>query len=220
MKNLVVLLLIAFCPYSYGQTQTVLPLQNTQQWQQLRYDNIPANQIDFSDNVLTIQVTSSASPLIYPFSQPLSIQSLSMNLSINGYLNLSEQQQGEANSDDFIFRMGVVYEGDKKLNVWQKTFAPDWVQTLFQLAPENTGVDHINFFTVYSDDRLSLSQRIHPASELIIENFEVKRSGNQMKLEFHPKADQNILALWVSSDGDDTDSSYQITLSNLSVQTR
>ena len=220
MKHLVALLLIAACPYSYGQAQTVFPLQNIQRWQQLSYDNIPANQISFSDNALTIQVTSSASPLIYPFSQPLNIQSLSMRLSINGYINLSEQQQGEANSDDFIFRMGVVYEGDKKLNALQKAFAPDWVQTLFQLAPENTGVDHINFFTVYSDDRLSLSQRTHPASELIIEHFDVKRSGNLMELEFHPEANQNIVALWISSDGDDTDSNYQITLSNLSVQTR
>ena len=220
MRALAIALLLTVCPFSYGQSHIFLSLHDVQRWQQLSYNNIPANEIQFSDNRLTIQVDSSASPLIYPFSQPRHIQLLSMNLSVDGYLNLQEQRQGEGNSDDFIFRIGVVYEGDKRLNAFQKAFAPDWIQTLFRLAPENTGVGYIHFFNVYSDDRLSLSQRIHPASELIAENFQIKRSDGQMLLEFQPETDQKVLALWISSDGDDTASNYQIELSNLSVQSK
>ncbi|OED48061.1 hypothetical protein ACH42_02720 [Endozoicomonas sp. (ex Bugula neritina AB1)] len=220
MKALVIALLLTVCSFSYGQTKVLKPLQHQQQWQLLSYDDMPSNQVQFSNNRLIIDVNNSASPLIYPLSQPLKIQTLSMSLSVDGYLNLHGKQQGEENADDFIFRIGVVYEGHKQLSGFQKLFAPEWVQSLFQLAPKNTGINYIHFFNVYSDDRLSSTQRTHPASELIVESFAVKRSENTMQLEFQPDTNQTILALWISSDGDNTSSHYQVTLSNLLVQTK
>ena len=219
MKALLLSLLI-ISPLVNGQTPTFAPLKDQQQWQLLNYDGIPANQVQFSPNSLTIKVNQSASPLIYPLPKPLLIDALSMNLSINGQLNLSEHPQGESQADDFIFRIGVVYQGNRQLSLFQKAFAPKWVQTLFQLAPTDTGISYIHFFNVYSDDRLSSSRRTHPASELIVEDFEIRRTGNQMSLKFQPETNKKVLALWISSDGDDTASNYQITLRNLIVQSQ
>lgn len=198
----------------------LLPIDDRPQWQTLSYKNIPANQVRFADNALIIQVDGSASPLIYPFSQPLRADSIAMRLSVDGYLNLDGQKQGESGADDFVFRLGVVYRGDKRLSTWQHVFAPEWVKTLFRLAPEDTGIDYIGFFNVYSDDRLAARQRSHPSSNLIIEQFVSKRSDDPMLLQFYPNKEQDILALWISSDGDDTDSSYLINLSDLQVNIR
>ncbi len=205
-----------------GRTQAVIeiPLTHTENWQQLSYRNIPANRVRFTDGGLQVDTNRSASPLIYPI-EPAYLQKITFHVDIRGSLNLNDQQQGQSGADDFLFRLGVVYEGDHRLNWLQKQFASEWIKTLHKLAPADTGISHIHFFNVYSNQSLENNTRTHPVSDLMIETFAFAKPDNhQLSADITPDATKRVLALWVSIDGDDTQSSFSVLLKKLSVEYR
>ena len=221
MKKTITTLLTIVCLLTShkacANNQQQQPLGKPERWEFLSFREIPANDVSFVDGAMVIDVNQSSSPLIYPLDQPVNIDKITLNLEVDGELNLAEQQQGEKGADDFVFRLGVVYAGDRQLTGFQKVMAPEWVKRLFQLAPDASGVDRIHFFNVYSDDRLAGEERIHPLSELITEQFSVRRSSKPLSLNLKPRDDKKIVALWISSDGDDTDSSFRVTLKDLTL---
>ncbi|MTI15503.1 hypothetical protein [Sansalvadorimonas verongulae] len=165
---------------------------------------------------MSIHVNQSASPLIYPFSQPVALQEIALTLHIQGEINLSGRKQGEEGADDFLFRLGVVYEGDRRMGRFQRLMAPQWIKTLFALAPEGTGIDYISFYNVYSDHRLAGQERVHPASQLLKEHFvEPQTDDGHVTMKVSPESGKRVLGLWLSSDGDDTASEYSVQINSL-----
>lgn len=198
-----------------------IPLHQASGWQLLTYNNIRPNQVSFSEQGIEVQVNHSASPLIYPLPAALVPEDISVSLQINGDLNLGNARQGAAGSDDFVFRLGLVRPGTKRLNFFQRAVAADWIRRLYELAPETTGIENIEFYTVYSDHRLANSHREHPLSDLVIEHFVAEKPDNGLlTLNIKPEFDGPVLALWISIDGDDTRSSYQVLVKELVISTR
>ena len=203
--------------------QALEPLSDPKGWQLLSYSSLPPNQVNIDNQEMVIRVNGSASPVIYPFKRPLSIDEISFNIQIEGKLtNTTGQRQGEKGSDDFLFRLGVVYEGEQRLSYFQRAIAADWVKTLFGLAPDGAGVDHIAFYNVYSDERLAGQERVHPASDLLKEYFVVKveEGDGKQPLVIRPDPGKKIVALWISSDGDDTGSAFEVQLSDFEVRVK
>ena len=197
------------------------PLLFSAHWQQLKYSSIPSNTVHFVDGRMTISVNKSASPLIYPLSRPVVLDQISVSLHIQGHLNLAGQQQGEEGADDFLFRLGVVYEGERQMNMLQRAIAPEWIKTLYDLAPEETGVDSIAFYNVYSDPRLAGQQRTHPSSDLLHEYFVLPQTENgYVEMTIRPNPNRKVLGLWLSSDGDDTSSSFSVEIHSLTLVER
>ena len=192
-------------------------LSSPSNWQQLSYSRIPSNEIDFSSAGLRIDIANSASPLIYPLT-PRYFTAAEFVLDISGELNLGQDIQGSPSNDDFLFRLGVVYEGDKQLNFFQKRVAPKWIKTLHKLAPKETGIDTIEFFNVVSDSRLTGQSRTHPLSDLLIEHFVREGNSNvgiQQRVALDPT--KRVLALWLSADGDDTQSKYSVLVKKINL---
>lgn len=199
---------------------TEIPLQIEGNWRPLNYKNIPANTYSETEKGLKIEVNSSASPLIYVFDTPQTIQSIRVNGEI-GQLPVipANLTQGDTGADDFPFRLGLVFEGDKTLNFAQKLIAPAWVKTLYGLAPENTGVDHVLFLSLANPGALSWKTREHPSSkglfkETIVQHIEPNQA---FEMNYDLPQSASILALWISSDGDDTASDYALTLKSITV---
>ncbi len=202
-------------------TQLTIPLQKNSGWEILQYSKIKPNKIEFTEEGIVIQVNGSASPLIFPLKEPLNIEEISFSLKIDGDIKLVGKTQGEKVTDDFVFRLGLVYEGDKTLNFLQRKLAANWIQRLFNLAPKGTGVQNIQFYNVYSDDRLKGKKRQHPLSELIEENFVFKKPENgELSASFKPNQQAKVLALWISSDGDDSGSQFQVSIKEIVITSR
>ena len=198
----------------------LIPLNHKGSWQTLSFSNIPDHKINFSKSGLMIDVNQSAMPLIYPFNELKEISALHISLEAKGLPQLIKNRlQGEGQNDDFALRVGLVIAGPKKLNWFQRTLAASWVTTLYDLAPEGTGIDHIQFYNAVEDKSLLGTQRVHPKShKLIKENYywHLDKSGpHNLKINF--KTPKKALALWISTDGDDTRSKYQIQIKSLSI---
>ena len=198
-----------------------IPLKDDAGWEILKYSKIKPNKVKFLDDKLIIDVDNSSSPLVYPFSKPLLAEEVLFSSKIEGKIDLGTKQQGEKGADDFLLRIGLVYLGTKTLGFFKRQIAADWVIHLFQLAPEGAGIEKIRFYNIFSDKRLYGKKREHPSSDLIEENFVFENAKNgEVTGQIKTDTKSKVLALWISSDGDDTKSKFQTIISKLEIKTK
>ncbi len=208
---------------SYALPPVSIPLDQADGWQVLEYSGIPSHEIDFTPDGMIIAVRQSASPVIFPI-EPQIVTTLKVSAEIAGVFRLKPYRQGDKGNDDFLLRVGLVYEGDQTLNFIQRSFAAKWIKVLFDLAPRGTGVERIQFYNAYSDPLLTDTARVHPLSELMSEHFityvpeAVADELRTIQFEVQPETDRRVLALWISSDGDDTKSSFRVKIHEIELQ--
>ncbi len=196
-----------------------LPVQQMDNWQLLQFSNIEPNRVSFSTEGMAVNVKASASPIIYPLDQPRLVSRVEVSGELSDLLAVEAARQGEGDNDDFTLKVGLVVAGDKTLNGFQKLLSAKWIRTLFELAPDGTGVDNIYFLNAVQDSgRLGL-QRQHPLSELIYEN-NVWLLDSPGEFAFAHSLDQprEVIAVWLSIDGDNTGSSYSTLIRSLRLE--
>lgn len=209
------ILCMFFSAGASGQATDVIPLQE-KAWISLSYNKIPPNEVKFSDLGLTIKVKNSAGPIIHKLSAKRKIT----GFKIKGKLTGTKLSEKSTFDEDSILRLGLVAVGDKKLTGAKKWFAADWVKKLFALAPKNTGLDKIYFFNVSDRKELVGKKRAHPKSELISENiFALVDTAGDFQLTKNISPAIDTLALWISTDGDDTKSEFETLISEIEITT-
>lgn len=214
------LILLIFIALTIGlvnaETRFSIPLK-TKSWKQLNYKNIPSNKIFSSSQGFKISVDNSASPLIYMLPNPEIFRKLSIKVQINGGLVFRDIPQGNKNADDFLFRIGAVYEGVHKLNFFQKLVSADWIKELFESASHALGLDHVHFFNTYTNPLLANQSRTHPASKFIKESFILKNKAGLVEQIILLDNKKRIVALWISCDGDDTKATYDVLIKKIEL---
>lgn len=200
-----------------------IPLITPTNWEVLTYRNIKPNGVEFTKQGLKLSIDESASPVIYKLPQTEKIYEVFVEGRIlSGQLRLQNpKDQGLSQSDDFILRMGLVVEGSKKLSWVQRVAAPAWIKRLHSVAPSGKGIDGIYFYEIAQEASLIGTRRTHPLSDLMKEEIvtSVKADGS---FSFTKTLDTplSVLGIWISSDGDDTKSKYDVLISNIELRRR
>lgn len=192
-----------------------IPLQMEGLWQSLEYSGIARHQsVTFGKEGLRIKVNKSAMPLIYPISPSRIVKSISVKGYAHSLPVLNKSLQGSEGNDDYLVRVGLVIKGEKRLSWLKKKLSPKWVKTLFSLAPENTGIDKIEFFNVYQDLRLKGKLKIHPLADGLMQEHNVLYFNETGEFYFKKvfDASKDVLAVWLSVDGDDSKSKFQVSI--------
>ena len=196
-----------------------LPLQSPTGWQVLEYRNIPPHQVRFSAAGLEMRVEMSAMPVIYPLPKPAAVRALRVKGRVEGSLDIPPGRQGEEKFDDYVFRIGLVESGTRTLNFVQRQVAAAWVRKLFELAPKGGGISRIQFFNVGADATQIGRRRQHPLSELIHEQVvAVPRTDGTFEFEHTLERPLEALAVWLSSDGDDTGSKFTLFVEEIELR--
>lgn len=197
----------------------VLPLQDQENWQLLEYGGIPANQVEFREAGMLVSVNQSAGPIVYPLEQSMRVSRISVSGELKNLLNVRPGSQGLADEDDFSLKVGLVIAGDKRLNFIQRMVSADWVKTLYGLAPEDAGIDRIVFLNAVQYETQLGQRRQHPLSDLIHERnvWLLDRSG-PFELNYELAVAHDVLAVWLSIDGDDSRSNHSTLISNLTLE--
>ena len=195
-----------------------LPLHQVDEWQVLEYNGLRANQVDFGASGMSVKVDRSASPIIYPLPQARRVSRVQVRGFLSDLLQLGPGSQGGEGGDDYSLKIGLVVEGDKSLNPLQKLVSAKWIKTLFDLAPKGGGIDRIEFLNAVQYPELLGKRRQHPLSDLIYEDnvWLLDRPG-QFKLEHELAQPLDVVAVWVSIDGDDSRSRYTTLISHLAL---
>jgi hypothetical protein len=198
-----------------------VPVDHLDPWIVLSFNNIPPNEVSVDDDVLHIKVRSSASPLIHKFDAPTFITGVTVVASWSGELRIPEgATEGDKNADDFVLKFGIVEAGERRLNWFQYSIAADWIKQLFKLAPRDRGVKRINFLSTTQQEGLLGTSRTHPLSDLLYETrilYLDKPGPIVMKHEFAEPVES--LGLWISVDGDDTGSEFDLRIERITLRT-
>lgn len=199
----------------------MVPTDSLESWKNLKFNKIPANEVSVVGGALQLTVAKSSSPLIYKFDRPVQVTGFDVKAHWEGKINLPEKEkQGDKKADDFVLKFGLVEAGKETLSWFQKKIAADWILQLYSLAPEGTGVNRINFFTTTQSSEQVGSERKHPLSDLIHEKrvLHLAKTGD-FQLQQKLPTPMKVLGLWVSSDGDDTQSDLKLRLSQIKLET-
>jgi len=200
----------------------MVPLGQGTQWQSLEFSSLPKNKVTYQKDGLTLEVNKSSSPLIFPFKAAKAIQSITVKgRLLKGSLDLpAGKVQGAKGVDDFIVKVGLVKKGKKTLNWAQRQIAPKWITKLYSLAPKGSGVDSIQFLALGSQEKIKGRKRTHPLSDLLFENVVATyKPAAPFRLESKFAKPMETLALWISSDGDDTGSQFTVKITEIKIET-
>lgn len=199
----------------------VIPTEKLDGWRTEKFSNIPSNEVSASGNGLLVRVRKSASPLIFPLKSPLKILGFKITGEFRGLPKFSDtSKQGQKRSDDYALRVGLIIPGEKRLSGVKKFFASQWVKQLYSQVPSGLGLDHVHFFNVTQNPSQAGKSRVHPASDLMREEFiALAEKNGPFTYEYSLKQPLEAVAVWISIDGDDTKSEYEVLLSRMELVT-
>ncbi len=209
-----------FAAEGVSTTSTTLsvPVHDAAEWENLHYRRLAPNKVEFTPAGVRIKVRSSASPLIYPLAAPRRVSKVRVRLQVSGAL--ATPPDGKKWDEDSLFRLGLVVSGEKRLSVWSKAAAPAWVKRLFSLAPSGGGIDRIVFLMLGRSPAKVGDTRRHPSSELIEERiaWSADKENRELKLDVVLDPPLVVSALWISADGDDTASAYEVLVESIELE--
>lgn len=197
----------------------LIPTTKVDKWQIEKYSKIRSNEFSFSDDGLRVKVDQSASPFIYPIEKPIKVLGFKIQGEYFGLPKFNDlSKQGSKGFDDSVLRIGFIVPGEKTLNGIKKIFAPAWVQHLYARVPSGMGLGRIQFFSVTQNPEQLGTHRVHPLSELMEEDyFQLVSAPGKFEYTYPLKTPIQAVGLWISIDGDDTASKYELLIKNLSL---
>lgn len=204
--------LLIFASCALAQSGISLPLADQSKWQVLQYSRIPPHKVQFTKAGLEMQVERSAMPLVHPLAKPFATGRVRVKGRVEGTLDIPPGRQGEDGYDDYVFRLGLVEPGKRTLGSIQRRFVADWVKKLYELAPPGSGISGIHFFNVALEKSHVGKKRQHPLSNLIREEVVAlpRRADGRFDFEHVLAQPLQTIAVWLSSDGDDTKSTFTV----------
>lgn len=198
----------------------VVPVADLEQWTTLTFNRIAPNAVSVEDGSMRIAVRGSASPLVHKLDAPRVVTAVTVRGRWSGELRIpAATVQGEESADDFVLKLGIVESGERTLNWIQRKIAADWIKQLFRLAPKGAGVDRINFLSTTQQQALLGSERVHPLSDLLYETRVTYLEAPGEFVMSHEFAEPvSVLGLWISSDGDNTGSSFDLQIDSIELR--
>lgn len=193
---------------------TPLKSGDSTQWLRLKYRQIPPTIYLLENGRMKISVKSSASPIIYIFSEPRKIRRLYVRGNISKLPLLS-------NADDFLLRIGPAISGEKRLSFFERLAAPNWIRSLDEIAKaKKLGFGHLDLGVISSRNPPAWKNRVHPQSDLIRETAMISLAvpGEFSFEQNYTKELPLSLGIWIGSDGDDSKTEFNLTIEELSIE--
>ncbi|MGE4132196.1 MAG: hypothetical protein AB7F86_11200 [Bdellovibrionales bacterium] len=194
-----------------------IPLSPSAGWQSLSFSKIKPNQVEIKDGRIDVKVNQSAGPLVLPLKETTSVTGFRVKLKIEGAIKETDSPFPE----DAYFRLGLVAPGKRRMNRMERMFAAKWVKTLFDLAPKDSGIDKIYFYNLVPPKWPVGSNRVFPGSkDLMSEKIVANHDGKNGEVILDYKLDSpvNTAALWLSPDGDDTQSEFSLVIQEITLR--
>ena len=200
----------------------MIPLQNSGEWKQETYSKIPKNEVAFSTDGLLVKVDKSASPLIFPLQPVKNVERFRISGDFRGLPKISTSSiQGSKGEDDFALRIGFVIPGQNRLSGLKRFFAPAWITGIYSAIPSDSGIERVQFFNVTQSRTLLGRSRIHPSSELISEEFfALAERDGPFDYSYDFKEPIETAAIWISIDGDDTKSKFDVLIRQMEIRVK
>lgn len=196
----------------------VLPLTSDQGWHMVAFRGLPAHEVRFGGDGLTVRVDRSASAIVYPLASVTPVHFLRASGRVRGTLDVSADRQGERGFDDYALRVGLVEAGGRPPGFFQRRFAPEWLRMLLDMAPRGIGIASVRFFNLGTAPAQIGQSRRHPLSDLLHERVVAAADADgRFEIDVRLEAPVETMAVWINVDGDDTGSRFTVTIEHLAL---
>jgi hypothetical protein len=185
-------------------------------WHKVEYPKIKTNTIEQVKNGLQVFVKSSSSALVYKFDKPIFIKDVRIKAILNGKIDYGQEIPGSKKADDFPLRLGFILKGKNKLNFFQRTIAPNWLNEIDNISSKAGGLDKV-YSLVFYTHKPGFEKRKHPFSSYFYEEIAGKFVNSELKVNYSFSTKKEAIGIWISSDGDDTNSSYNVLIKNIII---
>ena len=203
----------------HGNRLLRVSLSDTQAWKALAYEGRTQHSLEFSADGLMISVRESAMPLFHRLAKPVQVRGLRASGTLEGAVRTTAAKQGTKGHDDYALRIGLVLSGPAKLSWWERRRAPGWIKELFARAPQGSGISEVRFLNLGIASSTVGKTRRHPSSQILHEEVVSAPAMNgEFSLRKVFEQPVEVCAVWISADGDDTKSSFDVRLRELILE--
>lgn len=221
MKNkpfflfLLFVVMLAFTRVSLAEKVSDVIVLKAKNFEHIEFRRIKPNVHTFHDQHLQIAVDNSASFLMKPFHEVRKISKITFSWRSEGVPEIKNAQHEEQRpGDDAVFKLGLLLEGDDALS---NPFLPSWmkrVEKLLNFPSENM------IYLVADAKHASGEQWPNPYNDRIsmIAMMSEDNGDGWRKASYSFDVPVNVVALWLMSDGDNTDSSFTAHIKNVLIE--
>lgn len=197
----------------------IIPLSLNSSWHIEKYSKLKNNDVSFLNGSLNIKVDSSASPIIYTLNKSGNYSGFNIKGAFLGLPKFSDYStQGKKGFDDYPLRVGFIVKGETRPNYFQKLVFPEWLKKIYSTLPSDSGIKIVEFYNVTQNPLSLNTSRIHPSSSLLKENyFALVKDATNFDYKVVFREPLNVSAVWISVDGDDTRSQFEVVINSFSL---
>ncbi len=224
MKRAYLLFLVPFVMLLHTNTlfadmSAQVILLQADNFEHIVFKRIKANHHDYQNQQLQIEVDGSASFLMKPFDHVRQISHVSFEWRSDGRPQIKNAQHEEQRAgDDAVFKLGLLLKTDDALpSPLPNPFLPSWmkrVDELLKFPSENM------IYLVVDAKHAANVQWTNPYNRRVtmiaIDSFNDKQGWWQSSYDFEVPV--NVVALWLMSDGDNTDSRFTAYIKNIKIE--
>ncbi len=203
----------------YAEASAEVILLQADNFEHIVFRRIKANHHLYHDQQLQIEVDDSASFLMKPFERVRQISRVSFEWRSDGRPQIKNAQHEQQRAgDDAVFKLGLLLETDNALpSPVPNPFLPPWmkrVETLLTFPSENM------IYLVVDAKHAVGEQWTNPYNSRVtmipVDSFKNKQGWRQSSYRFEVPV--NAVALWLMSDGDNTDSRFTAHIKNIKLE--
>ncbi len=193
-----------------------LPLpvkESSPQWKIYRYDDLPPNHFEFGPQGLRVGVDKSVSPLVYVFPQRTTVKGFRLEADFRGLPIRADSKRDDY--DDKALRVGVIVPGRLKPTFLERMIMPKWTNDLIQSVSAE-GLEKIYYFSLATANTKNLSRVVYSRfhEEKVVDVLAAPGPYDKT-IDFGRSFE--AAAVWLSIDGDDTKSSYEVLIKRLDL---
>lgn len=150
--------------------------------------------------------------------EPRAVSGIRLSARLEKPLDYGGKPAGASGADDFPLRIGLVIAGPHRLRPWNRWLAPSWLKKLHRIAPPDSGIESIQFLN-FGDGQTPpvFKSRQHPSSRFFQEKIVGAFQDGDLDRTINLEQSYDVIGLWISCDGDDTNSTYTVRIRNLEL---
>ena len=179
----------------------------------VNFSDIPETTYTFENGVLEAKVKKSSSFLLLPFAQIKQVKSVQFEWQRSGEIKKrSAEDEKSKKADDFYFRLGLIISGEAPFIPF---FAPAWVKSIREYAKLPS--DHIKYLVVGTSSKPNSSWVSPYSDSMDYISLESTKAGDWESVKYDFDTTQKVVGLWLMSDGDNSDSTFEVKVRNLNL---
>jgi hypothetical protein len=118
--------------------------------------------------------------------------------------------------DDSYIQIGLIYKGDYRPSGFVRYFLPEWLKILLKNAKDQ-GLDKVTFYGASFNPKKEL--RVQNVRDIKLEFMPEQKiiDDGSFELSIQPVKFENVIGLWIRSDGDDSKAKFTTTIKSITI---